>query len=134
MKDDQIFERLHADAEAIREYGVLFGKMSGRVDVLVEKIEQTAKQMENVIEMTIKVHKLATSVELHAQKVEFLAEKMDARISTLEDKQEVHAVRIDALEKAPAEKIKNRWEQVLMQVILICVAAGFGALLLWIGS
>jgi uncharacterized coiled-coil protein SlyX len=102
--------------------------LESKLDAQLEQIRNLCKRVDDTTEVTKGIYKLATNVELYAQKVEHLAEKMEGRMSQIENRQVKQGERIGALETKPAKK----WDLLMGYIMAAFVTGGIGVLIGWI--
>lgn len=122
MDEKQIVEKLNALSNTVSKQGISTEKLSGRVNVLTEKMNAFEKQMENNDQIIKGVFELSKNVAIYANEVEHLTKTMDKRISDIEDRQQKQGERIGALETKPAK----RMELIITTIITGLITLGLG--------
>ncbi|MCL2697780.1 MAG: hypothetical protein FWE74_06840 [Oscillospiraceae bacterium] len=121
MEEKQILDQLNTLSNITREQSVLIEKLSGRVDVLTEKIQVSEKKLSDNECIINGVFELSKNVAIYAKEVEHLTKTMDKRVTDIEERQYKQGERIGALEIKPAKR---------MELIITTIITGFVTLLL----
>jgi methyl-accepting chemotaxis protein len=122
MDEKQVQERLNALAKIINEQSVSIEKLSGRVDVLTEKIQASEKRLTGNDQIINGVFELSKNVAIYAKEVEHLTKTMDKRVADIEERQQKQGERIGALETKPSKRI----ELMITTIITGLITMGLG--------
>ncbi|MCL2627309.1 MAG: hypothetical protein FWD44_01250 [Oscillospiraceae bacterium] len=125
MDERQIANQLNGLSNSINEYIVISEKLSGRVDVLTEKIQVAEKRLQDNDQVTNGVYELSKNVAIYAKEVEHLAKTMDKRVTDIEERQQKQGERIGSLELRPAK----RMELIITTIVTGLVTLGLGLLI-----
>jgi len=124
MDEKQIQERFNYLSNTMREQCILIEKLSGRVDVITERIQASEKKLTDNDQIINGVFELSKNVAIYAKEVEHLAKTMDKRVKDIEERQCKQGERIGALETKPAK----RMEMIITTIITGFITLGIGLL------
>ena len=141
VTDDQIFERLHVNAETLVEHSKALADLNGQIIILNKHTEVLEKQVQTVLDRQLQtgdesikvIHELTINMAVFTQKVEHLTEEMNSRMFNIEEKQSRQDMVVGELRERLGKKLEERWDKIVMQVILTIVGIGVVGLLAYLG-
>jgi predicted nucleic acid-binding Zn-ribbon protein len=122
MDEKQIQERLNSLFNITSEINVLIEKLSGRENLMNEKIQVLEKRLGDNDQITKGVFELSKNVAIYAKEVEHLTKTMDKRVTDIEERQQKQGERIGALEIKPAK----RMELIITTIVTGIITLGLG--------
>ena len=126
MTENEIFDRLHADAESIKNIAASVEKINGKFELLASQITGMEKRLEMSEEMTKGIYKLAANIEVHAQKIDHLADKMETRMANLEERQLKQGERLGVLELTPGDEAKDKMKHLSRTILAAIITSVVG--------